>query len=122
MTLDPTLRDQLAKTIHDAACACGGRTHHRHYLTAADKATELLTTQPEPVVLPTVKEAREAIIAGTKLGGWMPHTAAQAVLDLIASRVPGVTRSQALKALGNGVVPPQAAAALRLMLNRIEAA
>ena len=32
------------------------------------------------------------------------------------------TRNQALKALGNGVVPPQAAAALRLMLNRIEAA
>lgn len=88
MTLDPTLRDQLAKTIHDAACACGGRTHHRHYLTAADKATELLTTQPEPVVLPTVKEVREAIIAGTKLGGWMPHTAAQAVLDLIAARLP----------------------------------
>ena len=54
---------------------------------AADKATELLTTQPEPVVLPTVKEVREAIIAGTKLGGWMPHTAAQAVLNLIASRV-----------------------------------
>lgn len=41
-----------------------------------------------PVVLPTVGEVREAIIAGTKLGGWMPHTAAQAVLDLIASRVP----------------------------------
>ena len=40
-----------------------------------------------PVVLPTAKEVREAIIAGTKLGGWMPHTAAQAVLDLIASRV-----------------------------------
>ena len=36
--------------------------------------------------------------------------------------IPGVTRNQALKALGNGVVPPQAAAALRLMLNRIEAA
>ena len=35
--------------------------------------------------------------------------------------VPGVTRNQALKALGNGVVPPQAAAALRLMLDRIEA-
>ena len=87
MPLDPTLRDQLAKTIHDAACACGGRTHHRHYLTAADKATELLTTQPAPIVLPTAKEVREAIIAGTKLGGWMPHTAAQAVLDLIASRV-----------------------------------
>ena len=41
-----------------------------------------------PVVLPTVGEVREAIIAGTKLGGWMPHTAAQAVLDLIASRLP----------------------------------
>ena len=41
-----------------------------------------------PVVLPTVGEVREAIIAGTKLGGWMPHTAAQVVLDLIASRVP----------------------------------
>ena len=87
MPLDPTLRDQLAKTIHDAACACGGRTHHRHYLTAADKATELLTTQPAPIVLPTAKEVREAIIAGTKLGGWMPHTAAQAALNLIASRV-----------------------------------
>ena len=88
MPLDPTLRDQLAKTIHDAACACGGRTHHRHYLTAADKATELLTTQPAPIVLPTAKEVREAIIAGTKLGGWMPHTAAQAILDLIAARLP----------------------------------
>ena len=41
-----------------------------------------------PVVLPTVGEVREAIIAGTKLGGWMPHTAAQAILDLIAARLP----------------------------------
>ena len=30
-----------------------------------------------------------------------------------------VTRNQAIKALGNGVVPPQAAAALRLMLDRM---
>lgn len=87
MTLDPTLRDQLARVIHDAACRCGGRIHHRHYLTAADKASELIQSQPAPVVLPTVEEVREAIIAGTKLGGWMPHTAAQAALDLIASRV-----------------------------------
>ena len=55
---------------------------------AADKAAELLTTHLAPVVLPTVKEVREAIIAGTKLGGWMPHTAAQAILDLIAARLP----------------------------------
>jgi hypothetical protein len=30
--------------------------------------------------------------------------------------VPGLTRSQQLRALGNGVVPPQAAAAIRNML------
>lgn len=34
----------------------------------------------------------------------------------------GITRNQALKALGNGVVPPQAAHALRVMLARMEAA
>lgn len=147
MTLDPTLRDQLAKTIHDAVCPCAHfldrhPATRKNYLDAADKAAELLTAprfpdgwergheakywaqtgltpygltlDPErapgvlnwlgvnyytpdsphlpasaaaPVVLPTAKEVREAIIAGTKLGGWMPHTAAQAVLDLIASRV-----------------------------------
>jgi DNA (cytosine-5)-methyltransferase 1 len=32
--------------------------------------------------------------------------------------VPGLTRTQQLKALGNGVVPQQAAAALRLLLTR----
>lgn len=36
--------------------------------------------------------------------------------------VPGITRNEALKALGNGVVPQQAAAALRLMLGASEAA
>ena len=36
--------------------------------------------------------------------------------------VPGITRNEALKALGNGVVPVQAAHALRLMLNRTRAA
>lgn len=35
--------------------------------------------------------------------------------------VPGITRNQALKALGNGVVPPQAAHALRLMMARAAA-
>ena len=34
----------------------------------------------------------------------------------------GVTRNQALKALGNGVCPPQCVAALRVMLTRMEAA
>ena len=40
-----------------------------------------------PVVLPTVKEVREAIIAAERDGGWIEHTVARAVLDLIASRV-----------------------------------
>ena len=35
---------------------------------------------------------------------------------------PGITRNEALKALGNGVVPQQCEAALGHMLNRIEAA
>lgn len=36
--------------------------------------------------------------------------------------VPGLTRNQMLKALGNGVVPQQGAAALAHLLGRIEAA
>ena len=36
--------------------------------------------------------------------------------------VPGITRTEALKACGNGVVPAQAAAALRFMLTRQEVA
>jgi DNA (cytosine-5)-methyltransferase 1 len=32
--------------------------------------------------------------------------------------VPGMTRAQQLKALGNGVVPQQAAAAIRLLAGR----
>ena len=35
--------------------------------------------------------------------------------------VPGITRNEALKALGNGVVPQQAAAALRLLLGDVRA-
>lgn len=33
--------------------------------------------------------------------------------------VPGLSRTRQLRALGNGVVPAQAAAALRLLLNRV---
>lgn len=36
--------------------------------------------------------------------------------------VPGLTRNEMLKALGNGVVPQQAEAALRILLNRARAA
>ena len=44
---------------------------------------------------------------------WMQMLPAGWVTD-----VPGVTRNQALKALGNGVCPPQCVAALRIMLGR----
>lgn len=46
---------------------------------------------------------------------WMMGLPAGWVTD-----VPGITRNEALKALGNGVVPQQAAAALRLMLAHVE--
>lgn len=36
--------------------------------------------------------------------------------------VPGLTRNQQLRALGNGVVPQQGAAALATLLDRIEVA
>lgn len=36
--------------------------------------------------------------------------------------VPGLSRTAQLKALGNGVVPPQAVAALHLLLSRTEPA
>ncbi|WP_344890253.1 hypothetical protein [Actinomadura meridiana] len=36
--------------------------------------------------------------------------------------IPGLTRNQMLKALGNGVVPQQGTAALAYLLNRIEVA
>jgi DNA (cytosine-5)-methyltransferase 1 len=36
--------------------------------------------------------------------------------------VPGLSRTRQLKALGNGVVPAQATAALRLLLDRVPAA
>ena len=45
---------------------------------------------------------------------WMMMLPAGWVTD-----VPGVTRSQALRALGNGVVPAQAASALRVMAGRV---
>ena len=44
--------------------------------------------QPPAVVLPTVNEAVAAIVQSMHDGGWTYGTAAQAVLDLIAARLP----------------------------------
>lgn len=38
------------------------------------------------------------------------------------TNIPDLTRTQQLKALGNGVVPQQAAAAIRLLADRAEVA
>ena len=64
----------------------------RHQL--CDEAEKLIPvsspvkTADNPIVLPTVKEVRTAIIMAEHDGGWIEHTVARAVLDLIASRVP----------------------------------
>ena len=56
----------------------------------AFKLADLDGSQPQPaaVVLPTVKEVRTAIIMAEHDGGWIEHTVARAVLDLIAARMP----------------------------------
>ena len=51
-------------------------------------ASSQVKTADNPIVLPTVKEVRTAIIMAEHDGGWIEHTVARAVLDLIASRVP----------------------------------
>ena len=101
----------LAGGSREAACGCAAWGHyapaiHRHELALGRIAPP--PTEAGPSGKPRLS-ARAA--------EWMMALPAGWVTD-----VPGVTRNQALKALGNGVVPPQAAAALRLMLNRIEAA
>jgi DNA (cytosine-5)-methyltransferase 1 len=44
----------------------------------------------------------------------------QGLPDGWVTDVPGLSRNAMLKALGNGVVPQQAAMALRLLLDRLE--
>lgn len=39
-------------------------------------------------------------------------------LDMAAAEVPGITRADALRILGNGVIPPQGAAAGRELARR----
>lgn len=100
----------LAGGSREAACGCAAWGHyapaiHRHELALGRIAPP--PTEAGPSGKPRLS-ARAA--------EWMMMLPAGWVTD-----VPGVTRNQALKALGNGVVPPQAAAALRLMLDRIKA-
>ena len=66
----------------------GGRANLPCPNTPAPQPPAQPPAQPPPVGLPTVDEAVEAVIQSMRDGGWTYHTAARAVLDLIAARVP----------------------------------
>ena len=75
-----------------------------HVLGRAAPAPTMTSTKGNPQLSPAFVE-------------WLMGLPAGWVTD-----VPGITRNEALKALGNGVVPQQAEAAVRFLLERIEAA
>jgi DNA (cytosine-5)-methyltransferase 1 len=72
-------------------------------------------TRPAPP--PTELSAKGTPRLSAKFSEWM-----MGLPDGWITDVPGITRNEALKAAGNGVVPQQAAAALRIMLDASEAA
>jgi DNA (cytosine-5)-methyltransferase 1 len=72
-------------------------------------------TRPAPA--PTMQSKKGTPQLAPQFSEWMMGLPAGWVTD-----VPGITRNEALKALGNGVVWQQAAAALRLMLGANEVA
>jgi DNA (cytosine-5)-methyltransferase 1 len=67
-----------------------------------------------PQLAPAFVEWMMGLPAGWVTGSWPGSWS--------ATDVPDLTRREMLKLLGNGVVPQQAAAALRIMLNRAEVA
>ena len=71
-------------------------------------------TRPAP--LPTELGPKGSPRLSARFSEWM-----MGLPDGWITDVPGITRNEALKACGNGVVPQQASAALRLMLARAEA-
>ena len=82
--------------------------------TPAIRRWEALTRPAPPPTQPSHKGTPQLSPAFVE---WLMGLPAGWVTD-----VPGLTRNQQLKALGNGVVPQQAAAVLRLMLDRAEVA
>ena len=57
-------------------------------LIPAQPVSSQVKTAESPLVLPTVDEVRDTIIAAERDGGWIEHTVARAVLDLVASLNP----------------------------------
>ena len=79
----------LARKLWDARNYAGG-SHVKAWNNVAKVAEAELASVAEsatvrPIRLPTVEEVREAIIAAERDGGWIEHTVARAVLDLVAS-------------------------------------
>lgn len=64
---------------------------------------------------PTVPGTRSAAVLNPSFVEWMMGLPAGHVTD-----VPGISRNDQLKILGNGVVPQQAAAALRWLLPQLQ--
>ena len=82
----------LARKLRDARNYAGG-SHVKAWNNVAKVAEAELASVAEsatvrPIRLPTVEEVREAIIAAERDGGWIEHTVARAVLDLVASLNP----------------------------------
>ena len=80
---------------------------------AAIASHERMLGRPAPA--PTEPGAKGRPRLSVRFVEWM-----MGLPDGWVADVPGLTRNEALKALGNGVVPIQAAHALRVMLNRID--
>lgn len=74
---------------------------------------EAITGRTAPV--PTVPGQEGKPRLNPELAEWM-----MGLPDGWVTRVPGLTRKEQLKAIGNGVCPGQAAAALRILLRRID--
>lgn len=78
------------------------------YTEAIERHTELIGREAPPAA---VKDSTGKYRLNPEFVSWM-----MCLPDGWVTDVPGLTRSQQLKALGNGVVPLQAEAALRDML------
>jgi DNA (cytosine-5)-methyltransferase 1 len=88
--------------------AAGASTQWGNYAPAIARWEHVLD---RPAPAPTMTSTKGNPQLSPAFVEWMQGLPAGWVTD-----VPGITRNEALKALGNGVVPQQAAAALRLML------
>ena len=101
----------------DGELLLNGIAHHDRWgdYAAAIASHERLTGRPAPE--PTEPGPKGNPRLSARFVEWM-----MCLPDGWVTDVPGLTRNEALKALGNGVAVPQAVHALRVMLARMEAA